>query len=118
AAVLVITAQHAHGLEVLFAEKQLGGQVRLANLEGDPRPPMARKLADQLLDHLRSDACTSAGWVDSEVENVQLGLVQFVNHEADDLFRLLGYHADAIALAQAAEKILLGPGEFEALLFG
>ncbi len=53
-----------------------------------------------------------------EIENVQLVLVQFVNHEADDLLAMLRDHADAIALPQAAQEIFLGPGEFKALLFG
>jgi len=53
-----------------------------------------------------------------EIENVQLGLVQLVDHEADDFLALLGDHADAVALAQAAEEVLFGPGEFEALRFG
>src|SRR5262249_1568246 len=56
--------------------------------------------------------------VDGKVEDVQLGLVQLVDHEADDLLALLGDHADAVALAQAAEEVLLGPGELEALLLG
>ena len=53
-----------------------------------------------------------------EVEDVQLGLVQLVDHEADDALALLGDHADAVALAKAAEEVLLGPGVLEALLFG
>src|SRR5262249_41245538 len=38
--------------------------------------------------------------------------------EADDLLAMLGDHADAVALAQAAEEVFLGPGELEALLLG
>src|SRR5207249_6731685 len=53
-----------------------------------------------------------------EIQNVQLRLVQFVDHEADDLLALLGDHADAVALAEAAEEVFLGPGELEALLLG
>ena len=48
--------------------------------------------------------------VDREVEDVQLGLVQFVDHEADDPLVVLGDHADAVPLTQAAEEIFLGPG--------
>ncbi len=51
-----------------------------------------------------------------EVEDVQLVLVQLVDHEADDLLALLGHHADAVALAQAAQEILLRPGVFKTLL--
>ena len=53
-----------------------------------------------------------------EVQDVQLVLVQLVDHEADHLFAVLGHHADAVALPQAAEEVLLGPGEFEAELLG
>src|SRR5438132_10355334 len=56
--------------------------------------------------------------MNGEVEDVQLRLVQLVDHEADDLLALLGHHADTVALAQAAQEVLLGPGELEALLFG
>src|SRR5262245_32889651 len=56
--------------------------------------------------------------MDRKVEDVQLGLVQFVDHEPDDLFALLGDHADAVALAEAAEEIFLGPRVLEALLLG
>jgi hypothetical protein len=55
--------------------------------------------------------------MDREVKDVQLGLMQFVNHEADDFLAVLGHHANAIALAQTAQEILLGPGVFETLLF-
>ena len=79
---------------------------------------MARQLADQLGDHLPADARAPAVGVDGEVEDVQLGLVQLVDHEADDLLAVLGDHADAVALAQAAEEVFLGPGELEALLLG
>jgi len=53
-----------------------------------------------------------------EIENVQLGPVQLINHEADDFIALLGHHAYAVALAQATEKVFFSPGEFEALRFG
>src|SRR5262249_61781222 len=58
------------------------------------------------------------GGVDREVEDVQLGLVQLVDHEADHLLALLGHHADAVALPQAAEEVLFRPGILEALLLG
>src|SRR5262249_26764481 len=60
----------------------------------------------------------AAGRVDGEVEDVQLGLVQLVDHEADHLLALLGHHADAVALAQAAQEVFLGPRVLEAILLG
>src|SRR5438132_12141382 len=44
--------------------------------------------------------------------------MQLVDHETDDFFVVLGDHADAVALAQAAEEVFLGPGVVEALLLG
>jgi hypothetical protein len=52
--------------------------------------------------------------MDGEIEQVQSGTVQFVDHEPHDPLVPLGYHADAIALPQAADKFFLGPWEFEA----
>jgi hypothetical protein len=48
---------------------------------------------------------------------VQAGLVQLVNHEADDAFAVLGHHADAVALPQAADEFFLEPGELERAAF-
>src|SRR5437867_2070277 len=36
----------------------------------------------------------------------------------DTVLALVGHHADAVALPQTAEKVLLGPGIFKALLLG
>src|SRR5262249_1946297 len=44
-------------------------------------------------------------------------LVQLIDHETDHLFALLGNHADAVALSETAEEVLLVPGEFETGLF-
>jgi len=52
-----------------------------------------------------------------EVEDVELVLVQLVDHEPDDLLADLGDHADAVPLAEHAEELLLAPGEIEAGLF-
>src|SRR5438552_1780946 len=67
---------------------------------------------------LRKKPAAPAVRVDGEVEDVQLVLVQLIDHEADDLFALLSDHADAVALAQTAEEVLLGPGVVEAGLLG
>src|SRR5579883_3176879 len=77
---------------------------------------MTGQLANELGDHLRADAKTAEAGIDGEIEDVQLVLVQLVNHEADHLFTLLGHHADAVALTQAAQEIFFGPGILKALL--
>ena len=78
-----------------------------------------RRWLDSLLMSLATicaaDAAAAVGGVDGEVEDVQLVLVQLVDHEADDLLAVLGDHADAVALAEAAEEIFLGPGVLEAV---
>src|SRR5262249_16081278 len=92
--------------------------VRLAHFQGDAGAPMTRQFADQLADHLHADVHATARGVDGEVEDVQLLLVQLVDHEADDLLALLGHRANAVALPQTAKEVLLRPGILEVLLFG
>jgi hypothetical protein len=41
--------------------------------------------------------------------------VQLIDHEAQDSLFMLCYHANAIALPQAADEVFLGPGELEAV---
>jgi hypothetical protein len=48
---------------------------------------------------------------------VQTVLVQLVDHEADDSLVVFGYHADTVALPQAANKVLFGPAELETAVF-
>jgi hypothetical protein len=48
---------------------------------------------------------------------VQQVAIQLVDHEADNLFFVFGYHADAVSLAKAADEVVFRPGEFEALRF-
>jgi hypothetical protein len=43
--------------------------------------------------------------------------VQFIDHEADDLVVMVGYHADAIASPQATDELVFRPGKLEALAF-
>ena len=56
--------------------------------------------------------------MDGEVQDVQLVLVELIDHEADDFFAVLGHHADAVALTQAAKEVFFVPGVFETELFG
>src|SRR6185437_7920749 len=55
--------------------------------------------------------------MDGEVQELQLLLVQLIDHETDDLVSLLGDHADAVALSQDLEKILFSPAVREAISF-
>src|SRR5262245_19422378 len=48
---------------------------------------------------------------------MQLRLVQLIDQKAHGSLALLGDHADAVALAQAAQEVFLCPGKLEALLF-
>jgi hypothetical protein len=43
--------------------------------------------------------------------------VQFVNHEANYLVVVFGYHANAISLAQTTQKIVFTPGKFKTIGF-
>src|SRR5207244_4634393 len=117
-AILVRGAQHPNRPERLGPEKELRVQIGFADFQRNPRPPVARQLGNQFGDHLGAHPRAPATRMHREIEDVQLRLVQLVNHEADYFFALLGDHADAVALPQTAEEVLLGPGEFETGLFG
>jgi hypothetical protein len=52
-----------------------------------------------------------------EVEYVEPGLVQLVDHEPHNPIVVLRDHADAVALAQASNKVLLEPRELETFVF-
>ena len=118
AGVLVEGPEHTDGLEFLLAEEQLGSQVRFADLQSDAVAVMAGNLADELGRHLGAHVEAAPSGMDHEIEDVEFVLVQLVDHEADDFFAVLGHHADAIALSEAAEEIFLILGIFEAKLFG
>ena len=49
-----------------------------------------------------------------EIQYVQSSLVQLVDHEPDDAVITFGNHPDTIPLPQGPNKIVFGPGEFEA----
>ena len=106
-----VLADDLDGAEALDAEEELGGEVGLADVQGDPGAAVARELADELGDHLAADALAAELGMDGEVEDVELVLVQLVDHEADDPLAVLGDHADAVALAEDAEEFLLAPGD-------
>src|SRR5262249_24321499 len=116
-AVLVIVPQHAHGPEAHRLEEKLSSQVRFADFQSDPRSPMAGQFADELGDHLPADADAPANWAAGEIQGMELDFVELVNHKANDLFPLLGNHADAVPLAQAAEEVFFGPRVLKAVLF-
>ncbi len=63
------------------------------------------------------DTLASVVAVDGKVKNVQSVLVQFVDHETDNLVIAFGDHADAIALPETADEIILGPRELETITF-
>jgi hypothetical protein len=118
AAVFVVTPQHFDGPKGHVPEEQLRRQIGFADCQGDFGSPMARKLADQLADHLPANPQAAIPGMDREVQYVQLGFVELVDHEANNLIVELGHHANAISLAEAAQKILFGPGEVETGTFG
>ncbi len=102
AAVFVVAAHHARGSKSLNAEEELSGEIRFAHGQGDPRATVARELANQLRGHLGADAETPISRQHGKVHDVQLGLVQLINHEADHFLSLFGHHADAVPLPQTA----------------
>jgi len=75
---------------------------------------LVRKLADQLGNHLSTNTRAAIFVMDRKIKYMETSLVQLVDHEADHLVIMLGNHPDAIALPQAAYKILFVPGKFKA----
>ena len=55
--------------------------------------------------------------MDGEVQNVQSVFVEFVDHEPDNAIIDFGDHADAIALPQTTDEVVLVPGELETTVF-
>src|ERR1043166_1168911 len=78
---------------------------------------MAGKLANELRHHLRADVLPAIVGMNGQIENVQSIAMQFVNDMADHAIAQLSYHADAVALPQAMQKVFLGPRNSEAFLF-
>ena len=113
--VFVEVAQDRHGAEAALSEEELRGQVRLADFQHDAACGAGcESLLTSLSTIWRADAEAADVGGDGEVEDVEPRLVQLVDHEADDPLAVLGDHADAIALAEAAEEVFLAPGELEA----
>src|SRR5690606_5733334 len=112
--VFVIGPQYGHGAKAGHLKEELGGQIRLANFQRDPHPPLARQFAEQLLDHLPADAAATEFRGNRKVEDVEPRLMELVDHEPDDALAALGDHANAVALPQAADEVFFEPGKFKA----
>lgn len=117
AVVAIEPAQNLYRDKLLAAEEELGGKVPFANRQGDPGPAMVGKFCDQFVDHLASDPDLSELGAHPEVEQMEPGAVEFIDHEPDHPFFVLSDHADAIALAKGLEEILLGPWVIKAAAF-
>ena len=64
--------------------------------------------------HLLADSAPPRFRRHCEIEDMQSALVQLVDHEADHPVAMLGHHANAVPLPQAAYKVLFKPRELEA----
>jgi hypothetical protein len=78
---------------------------------------LLRELADQLVEHLAAQSPPPEIGSDGKVHDVQQVSIELIDHEADDLLFVFGDHANAVSLAEAADKVVFGPREFEALRF-
>jgi len=112
---LVEVLEHRNRTEPERAKEKLRRQVRLPHLERDACPPLGRQFADQFAHHLRADAQPAMRTHDGEVQHVQPGPMQFVDHERHNGVGQFGHHADAVALPETAGEVLVGPGELERL---
>ena len=85
---------------------------RTAGRPGSSRGPPAMIRVRRWLESLptslatiwRPTPCRRKSGCDGEVQDVELVLVQLVDHEPDDPFAVLGDHADAVALAEQRRK--------------
>src|SRR5262249_39679479 len=92
-------------------------QIRLADIQGNPIPPLGGELADELEDHLTAHSVPSELGMSGEIQDVDLVPMQLVDHEADDALAVLSDHADAIPLSQDAKELFLAPRIFKACVF-
>jgi hypothetical protein len=75
-----------------------------------------RELAQQLAEHRIAHAHATLVGMNCEIQNVKSVLVQFVDHESNDLVVFFSDHPNAIALPQAPNEIVFIPREFETTL--
>ena len=113
--VVVVRSQHRSGTEASGLEEQLGWQIGFAHFQRDLRATLAGELADELLRHLTANATMSSTIGHGKVQDMQPRFVKFINHEPQHPFAMLGNHANAIALTEAADEIFFKPGKLEAL---
>ena len=112
-AIVVEVPQDRRGTKAEGAKKQLGGEICLTYFQHDSIATLMRELAYQLLYHVPANSLLLQVRMDSEVEDMQVILVEFIDHEPDDLLVVLGHHADTVSLTQATNEIFFGPGELE-----
>ena len=70
-------------------------------------------LASSLASICVADAAAAILRGHGEIQQVQPRPMQLIDHEADHAVFVLGDHADAVALPQAANEILFAPGKLE-----
>ena len=109
-----MAAEDADRPESLVAEEQLAVQVPLTAFEHDLVATLLRELVDETQNHLLTDSVATDFGGDGKVQNLQPRLVQFVDHEADDLVIVLRDHPNAVPLAEAAEEVFIRPGKLKA----
>ena len=114
--VVIIAVQHGDRPEPVLAEEQLGGQVRLADLQQDPQAALRKRVCRSAWPPFgcRRPAAGTPGST-QKFSTWMPRLVQLVDHEAHDPVFMFGDHADAIPLPQTADKIVVHPGELEVL---
>ena len=66
---VVVVPENRDRAESVGAEEQLGGQIRLADYQADPPPPLRGGLVDQIPKHLRGDAASAIGRSHRKVED-------------------------------------------------
>ncbi len=76
-----------------------------------------REFGDQFGDHLAADAPALVVFRHDEIQHVDAGFMEFINHEPHHPIVVLGDHADTIALPQTIDEVVFEPGKLETLFF-
>lgn len=115
--VVVVIVKHRDGTEPERTEEFLGVEVGLADFKEDAVATAGREFFDQFFEHLCPDLAASDVGCDREIEDVDVFLVEFVDHEPDDTVSMLGDHADTISLSKTEDEIVFVPRKPETDVF-
>ena len=115
--IFVVIPKNRSGAESGFLEKQLSAEIRFSDFERDGSSSLLGKLINELSHHVPPDAESTKLLCNRKAHHMHAILEELVNHETPYAMLVIRNHANAISLAQTAQKIFFVPRKLEALCF-